>query len=78
MGKMYSQSDLQSQNEKMEKIISQTRIEIEFYNTNMIRRQIQSHVQHRLNQYPAVALVGPRQCWKTTLAQMIGGIYFDL
>jgi len=44
----------------------------------MIRRQIQPLVQHRLNQYPAVALVGPRQCGKTTLAQMLGGLYFDL
>jgi predicted AAA+ superfamily ATPase len=44
----------------------------------MIRRQIESLVQQRLGQYPAVALVGPRQCGKTTLAQMIGGLYFDL
>ena len=44
----------------------------------MIHRQAQSLVQHRLDEYPAVALVGPRQCGKTTLAQMMGGIYFDL
>jgi len=44
----------------------------------MIRRQIQPLVQHRLDQYPAVAIVGPRQCGKTTLAQMLGGLYFDL
>ena len=44
----------------------------------MIRRQAQSLVQQRLDQYPAVALVGPRQCGKTTLAQMMGGLYFDL
>ena len=44
----------------------------------MIRRQIQPLVQHRLDQNPAVALVGPRQCGKTTLAQMLGGLYFDL
>ena len=44
----------------------------------MIRRQIQPLVQHRLDQYPAVALVGPRQCGKTTLAQKLGGLYFDL
>ena len=44
----------------------------------MIRRQIQPLVQHRLDQYPAVALVGPRQCGKTTLAQALGGLYFDL
>lgn len=44
----------------------------------MIRRQAQSLVQQRLDQYPAVALVGPRQCGKTTLAHMMGGLYFDL
>jgi len=32
----------------------------------------------RLKDYPAVALVGPRQCGKTTLAQIMGGVYFDL
>jgi predicted AAA+ superfamily ATPase len=25
-----------------------------------------------------VALVGPRQCGKTTLAHSIGGVYYDL
>jgi predicted AAA+ superfamily ATPase len=44
----------------------------------MIRRQIQSLVEQQLSQYPAVALVGPRQCGKTTLAHMVGGVYFDL
>jgi predicted AAA+ superfamily ATPase len=37
-----------------------------------------SLTQDRLADYPAVALVGPRQCGKTTLAQMMGGHYFDL
>lgn len=32
----------------------------------------------RLTRYPAVVLVGPRQCGKTTLAHAIGGVYFDL
>ena len=32
----------------------------------------------RLVAYPAVALVGPRQCGKTTLAQSLGGRYYDL
>lgn len=32
----------------------------------------------RLETYPAVALVGPRQCGKTTLALSLGGEYFDL
>jgi len=35
-------------------------------------------LRHRLRQYPAVALAGPRQCGKTTLARMIGGAYFDI
>ena len=32
----------------------------------------------RLAEYPAVAVVGPRQCGKTTLARSLGGRYFDL
>ena len=32
----------------------------------------------RLAAYPAVALVGPRQCGKTTLARSLGGLYYDL
>ena len=32
----------------------------------------------RLSAYPAVALVGPRQCGKTTLARSLGGRYYDL
>ena len=44
----------------------------------MIRRLAQHQVLERLRVYPAVALVGPRQCGKTTLAQSIGGAYFDL
>lgn len=44
----------------------------------MITRQIEAQVRERLSAYPAVALVGPRQCGKTTLAQAIGGAYFDL
>ncbi|NLE66680.1 MAG: ATP-binding protein [Lentisphaerae bacterium] len=35
-------------------------------------------LQQDLQRYPAVALVGPRQCGKTTLAQSLGGHYFDL
>jgi len=43
----------------------------------MIPRKISRLLQERLAQYPAVALVGPRQSGKTTLARSLGGIYFD-
>ena len=45
---------------------------------NMIPRQVRHHLRERLAAYPAVALVGPRQCGKTTLAHSLGGRYFDL
>ena len=32
----------------------------------------------RLSSYPAVALVGPRQCGKTTLARSLDGRYYDM
>ncbi|MXW95807.1 MAG: ATP-binding protein [Acidimicrobiaceae bacterium] len=32
----------------------------------------------RLSAYPAVAMVGPRQCGKTTLARSLGGRYYDM
>ena len=35
-------------------------------------------LHERLAAYPAVALVGPRQCGKTTLARSLGGRYYDL
>jgi hypothetical protein len=44
----------------------------------MLSRQIRLQLADRLKTYPAVALVGPRQCGKTTLAQSISGVYFDL
>jgi len=44
----------------------------------MLRRTAQQIIHKRLHAYPAVALIGPRQCGKTTLAQAIGGAYFDL
>src|SRR5437867_2082797 len=44
----------------------------------MLRRQIRQELLERLESYPAVALVGPRQCGKTTLATSLGGVYFDL
>ncbi len=44
----------------------------------MLPRAISPVVRQRLARYPAVALVGPRQCGKTTLARTLGGRYFDL
>jgi uncharacterized protein len=44
----------------------------------MIRRSLLQVVRRRLAAYPAVALVGPRQCGKTTLARGLRGHYFDL
>lgn len=44
----------------------------------MIARLITHLVRKRLASYPAVALVGPRQSGKTTLAKSLGGRYFDL
>lgn len=41
-------------------------------------RAIGPWLRQNLQRYPAVALVGPRQCGKTTLAQSLGGQYFDL
>jgi len=44
----------------------------------MIRRKITRVLRDRLGEYAAVALVGPRQSGKTTLARSLDGIYFDL
>ena len=44
----------------------------------MIERAVKKQIRERLQAYPAVALVGPRQCGKTTLAQSMRGVYFDL
>lgn len=44
----------------------------------MVRRDAAALVRARLRGHPAVALIGPRQCGKTTLARAIGGEYFDL
>lgn len=35
----------------------------------MITRQLQTRLEQRLRQFPAVALLGPRQVGKTTLAR---------
>ena len=44
----------------------------------MIDRILKPLLQKRLLQVPAVALLGPRQCGKTTLAKSCGECYFDL
>ena len=44
----------------------------------MIPRMVRAVLAQRLRRYPAVALIGPRQCGKTTLAKAMGGEYFDL
>lgn len=44
----------------------------------MIERRQTPLLARRLAEYPAVALVGPRQCGKTTLARAFDGDYFDL
>lgn len=44
----------------------------------MLARSILPVLRARLADYPAVAVVGPRQCGKTTLARSLGGRYFDL
>lgn len=44
----------------------------------MVRRRLFERVTALLAESPAVALVGPRQCGKTTLARSFGGEYFDL
>lgn len=44
----------------------------------MLPRKSLQVVGKRLLAYPAVALIGPRQSGKTTLARSLGGRYFDL
>ncbi|MBE7549074.1 MAG: ATP-binding protein [Planctomycetia bacterium] len=44
----------------------------------IIARKIKTLVQQRLKSYPAVALIGPRQSGKTTLARSLSTDYFDL
>jgi hypothetical protein len=44
----------------------------------MLKRAAEALVRERLKEFPAVALVGPRQSGKTTLARALGGAYFDL
>jgi uncharacterized protein len=44
----------------------------------MLDRGVATLLRRRLARSPAVALVGPRQCGKTTLAPALGSTYFDL
>lgn len=44
----------------------------------MIKRKVAALLKRRLQVSPAVTLLGPRQCGKTTLARSLGGVYFDL
>jgi predicted AAA+ superfamily ATPase len=44
----------------------------------MVDRFYQGLVAEKLEKYPAVSLLGPRQCGKTTLAKNFGGRYFDM
>ena len=43
-----------------------------------VQRLVRPRVEALLRSHPAVALVGPRQCGKTTLARSSPGVYFDL
>lgn len=44
----------------------------------MIKRKQKEIIQSSLKSFPAVAIVGPRQVGKTTLAKTLSPIYFDL
>jgi predicted AAA+ superfamily ATPase len=44
----------------------------------MIPRIYRRPVRERLGKFPAVAIVGPRQCGKTTLARQFKAAYFDM
>ena len=57
---------------------SACKIENVFYFASMVARQVEQLLRARLGSYPAVALVGPRQSGKITLAKSLGGRYFDL
>lgn len=43
-----------------------------------IPRRAAAKVRQRLAAFPAVTLIGPRQCGKTTLAQTFASQYYDL
>jgi uncharacterized protein len=41
-------------------------------------RALQKKIQSRLRSFPTVALLGPRQAGKTTLARSLSSVYYDL
>lgn len=44
----------------------------------MIARELTKVIKDRLRSFPAVAILGPRQSGKTTLARTYSADYFDL
>jgi hypothetical protein len=44
----------------------------------MLERLVKQQLATQLGDYPAVTLIGPRQCGKTTLARSFGTQYYDL
>ncbi len=44
----------------------------------MINRKLKDIIESRLKKFPAVALLGPRQSGKSTLAKTFSGAYYDL
>ena len=44
----------------------------------MIDRKLKKLIHSRMRLFPAVALLGPRQAGKTTLARTISPVYYDL
>ena len=58
--------------------VSLAKLQLDANLQDMITRILQEQVQQRLGESPGVALVGPRQCGKTTLARFLGGVYLDL
>ena len=44
----------------------------------MIKRLLSGVLKERLKRFPAVALLGPRQAGKTTLAKTLSTLYYDL
>jgi predicted AAA+ superfamily ATPase len=44
----------------------------------MVPRIYTRQVREKLTRFPAVAILGARQCGKTTLARQLDGVYFDM